>query len=257
MKPLETEIVSETALTTREAMPVDTVRPQPTVADMLQAVIERGVTQESVAAVGQLVTLYERMQEKDAEKAFAAAFVALQAEMPKVKATKVIPDKHGNVRSTFAPFEEIDAQARPLCLKHGFTYVFSEGESSQPGRITKICTLQHVGGHKRSNPFTVRIGNGPPGCSEAQADGAAHSYAKRGALCDALNIVVTGMDTDVKMEGGNITQEQADQLEKRVALLNIEHPKFLKWLGASKYSEVAASKYHLADEELSKRERAK
>jgi len=228
--------------------------PSPTPNQMMQAMIERGVTQENAAAFKELVLLSEHMEDRQAKKDFARAFVALQRDIPRIKATKIIPDKYGNQRSSFAPFEEIDSQARPICLQHGFTYSFSEGPA-QPGKITKICTLLHEEtGIEKSNPYSVRIGSGPPGCSEAQADGSAHSYAKRGALCDALNIVVVGIDNDARLEGGNITEKQADELEKRVALLNQDHKKFLKWLGANSYAEIAANKYEMADQFLRQKE---
>lgn len=231
--------------------------PAPNVAAMLDAVIKGGVSNENVAALEKLVGLYERMQDRDAEKAFATSFMELQQEIKKVKATKIIPGKQeGSIRSTFAPFEEIDDQARPLCSKHGFTYSFAEGEFNQ-GRITKICILQHIGGHKRSNPFSVRIGSGPPGCSEAQADGAAHTYAKRGALCDALNIVVTGMDNDAKLDGNlkeKVTKQIADDLEHRVKMTNSDVAAFLKFAGADKFSNIPVSKYDSLDAMLKRKE---
>ncbi len=216
---------------------------------LMQSMIDKGVTSENAAAFKELVLLSEHMEDRRAKQSFAQAFIALQKEIPRIQATKVIPDRNGNMRSSFAPFEEIDTQCRPLCLKHGFTYSFSEG-AFQQGKITKICTLQHEDGHERSNPYSVRIGQGPPGCSESQADGSAHSYAKRGALCDCLNIVVSGIDNDARLEGASITADQAEELERRVALLNQDHAKFLKWLGAKTYSEISSVKYAMADEFL-------
>jgi hypothetical protein len=223
--------------------------------DMLQAMIEKGVTTDNAAAFEQLVKLSEHMEDRRAEKEFSAAFVKLQSEIPKIKATKVIPGKGGvGVRSTFAPFEEIDAQARPICLANGFSYSFSEGDSPA-GKITKICTLHHVSGHHRSNPYTVRIGSGPPGCSESQSDGSAHSYAKRGALCDCLNIVVTGMDNDARTEGGPITKEQSDDLSKRLANVGGDERAFLKFAGVETFDAIPVVKLEMLEEFLAKKER--
>lgn len=229
----------------------------PNVATMLQAVIEKGVSNDNVAALEKLVGLYERMQDREAEKAFASDFMELQKELPRVQATKIIPDRNGGMRSSFAPFEEIDKQLRPIAFAHGFTYSFAEGDFDA-GRITKICTVQHKEGHKRSNPFSVRIGSGPPGCSEAQADGSAHSYAKRGALCDAFNVVVHGIDNDAKLEGNTntkVTPAQADELERRAKESNSDIPAFLKLAGAAKFSEIPAGKYDLMDGMLKRKER--
>jgi hypothetical protein len=241
-------------LVTRDAMPVARLAPTP--ADMMQAMIDKGVTQENAAAFRELVLLSEHMEDRKAKSEFAADFMALQAELPRVQATKVIPDKNGNMRSSFAPFEEIDTQLRPIAQRHGFTYSFSEG-LFQAGKITKICTVLHRCGHERSNPFSVRVGNGPPGCSEAQADGAAHSYAKRGALCDAFNIVVHGIDNDARLEGDTMTpvsKAQADELERRAKMTNSNLPAFLKLAGSATFAGIPASKYEMLDGMLRKKE---
>lgn len=219
---------------------------------MMQAMIQSGVTAENVAAFTELVKLSEHMEDRTAVKQFTAAFVALQSEMPKVKATKAIPSNDGSVRSRFAPYEEIMEQVAPLLQKHGFTVMFST--DFREGRLLKTCTLQHVGGHSRSNTFAVRIGSGPPKASEAQADGAASTYAKRFAICDALNIVVD-VDVDARAEGGPVTQEQADELERRVAETNSNREAFLKVAGAANYVSIPAAKYAMLDELLKKKER--
>lgn len=228
----------------------------PTVAEMFQAVIEKGVTSENVSAVKEMAQLLREERVFDAEKQFATAFVELQKEMPKVQATEVINGKDGKMRSSFAPFEVIDSQARPICIAHGFTYTFSEAPS-QPGKVTKVCILQHIGGHKREVPYSVRIGSGPPGCSESQSDGSAHSYAKRGALCDALNIVVKGIDRDAdpRDEGGFITPEQAKSLQKRVMDTGSDAKAFLKFAQAETFEQIHANRYAELDSNLRRKEK--
>lgn len=231
-------------------------RHQPTPAEMLSAVIEKGVTQDNVAAIEKLVDLYERMEDRAAEKAFAADFVELQKEIPRIQATKVVRTRNKEAMYAYAPFEEIDEQARPICLKYGFTYSFSEGPSAE-NKLTKICTLQHKGGHKRSNPYTVRIGSGPPNASASQADGAAHSYAKRGALCDALSIVVVGMDNDARTELQSISAGQASYLRARVRELGINEAAFLKWAGpdAKDFEDIPSNRYEECESQIDRKAR--
>lgn len=227
-------------------------RKPPTVADILQAVVAGGVTAENVSAVKEVVALYERMQDRDAEKAFAAAFVALQAEMPKVQAIRAVPNNDGSVRYRFAPYEEIMRQVSPMLLKHGFTVTFST--RYEEARLVKVCTLQHTAGHKKSNEFAVRIGKGPPAASETQADGAASTYAKRGALCDALNIVVEH-DDDARAEGATIFPEQAEEFRRRVQATGSDERAFLRVAGAASYGAIPSARYDILDELLAKRER--
>lgn len=180
---------------------------------MLQLMIDRGITGENVAAFSQLCALKERAEDRQSEREFAAAFAKLQSEMPRIDATKPVPNKDGSIRYKFAPYEEIMNQVRAPLQANGFAIAFDQKLESP--RIIAICTLMHVGGHSRSNTFAARIGSGPPGSSEAQQDGAASTYAKRFALCNALNIVIEheAIDDDARAGGGEkITREQADEL---------------------------------------------
>lgn len=235
-------------------MAVAEQQPAPSVGMMLQAVIEKGVTAENVGAMEKLVDLYNRTEDRNAEKAFNSAFVALQAEMPKVHATKAVPNNDGSVRYKFAPYEDIMHQVQPFLLKHGFTVSFSS--RFEGTRIIMACTLRHTAGHKQVNEFAARVGSGPPKANESQADGAASTYAKRFALCDALNIVVSHIDSDARLEGDHITKEQAEELERRVKMLNRDVKKFLAFAGgAESFETIRAAMYDTCDEMLTKAER--
>lgn len=220
-------------------------------AEMMQSMVQKGITAENVAAFTELVKLSEHMEDRNAEREFAKAFNALQADMPKVQAKKAVPNRDGSARYKFASFEEIMEQVSPVAQKHGFSISFSMRFAE--GRVIQTCILQHIGGHKQSNDFAVRIGSGPPGSNEAQADGAASTYAKRFALCNALNIVIE-TDDDARTEGAPITPEQAFELERRVGETNSDKAKFLKLAGASKFSEIMSTKYDMLDQLLRTKE---
>jgi hypothetical protein len=247
------------AIATLEQSTGSVQRAAPSIAGMLQGVIERGVTAENVAAVEQIVKLYEHMEAKDSEKAFAQAFNALQSEMGVIRAMKPVPNNDGSVRYHFAPFEDIMEQVRPQLEKHGFTVTFSTDYAE--GRLVKLCTLQHIGGHSKTNKFAVRIGSGPPKATESQADGAASTYAKRFALCDALNIVCE-KDTDARAEGAAIDEERAQELQRRVTESESNAVAFLKFCGVTvtgqpsiaDYRKIPASRYDAADEMLRRKE---
>lgn len=239
----------------------------PSPAEMMRDMIKSGVTSENVAAFAELVKLSEHMEDRTAERDFNAAFVALQREMPRVQATKPVPNNDGTVRYRFAPYEEIMEQVQPYLFKHGFTVSFST--RYEEGRLIKTCILAHSNGHSRSNDFAVRIGSGPPKATETQADGAAGTYAKRFALCDALNIVVRGIDNDAANEGGKITKEQAAALRKRVAETASDEGAFLKYAkspvadGASEadivkaYESIPETMFGTLDVTLRRKERTK
>ena len=162
---------------------------EPSVGSMLQKFIESGITTDNVAAFEKLCEIKERMENKEAERDFNAAFSKLQSQLPQVMATKPVPNKDGTLRYKFAPYEEIMLLVQPHLTANGFSVSFNT-RPVENGRLPVICTLRHISGHSQSNEFSVRIGGGPPGSTETQADGAAKTYAKRGALCDCLNIIV-------------------------------------------------------------------
>lgn len=223
---------------------------------MLQTVITQGVTADNVAAIKDMVGLYERMQDRDAEKQFAAAFVKLQGDMPQITATKAVPGNDGSIRYFFAPFEEIMAKMRPHLLANGFTVSFSQEVDER--RVTEICTVTHIGGHSRSNKFSARI-SAPPKCSEAQADGATATYAKRFAFCNAFNITIDvdndGRD-DARATGGDpITFDQAQFLREQVRDTGSNEAAFLRYAGAARYEEIDASRYSALAAELARKAR--
>lgn len=208
---------------------------EPSVGLMLQTMIERGITSENVEALTRLCDLKVRLDDRDAEKSFASAFSDLQAELPTVAATKAVPNKDGTTRYHFAPYEEIMAKLKPLLAAYGFSVSFDSKFAD--GRITVTCTLMHRGGHQRQNSFAVRIGGGPPGSTETQADGAAKTYGKRGALCDALNIVVDH-DDDARGLGNTITPDKAAELQDRCTKAKVNQVSFLKYASAPGFDQI-------------------
>lgn len=228
------------------------------VAKMMQAVIDKGISQENVAVMEKLVELYERMEAKDAEKQFAVAFRNLQSEIPVIIADRDVPDRNGNLRYKFAAYEDVMEKVRPLLERHGFTVSFSMTYGD--ARVIQHCTLQHTGGHSRTNQFAVRAGDGPPGASASQADGAAATYAKRFALCAALNITIERGDTDaapqdVKLEGEPITPEQVIYLKEQVKDTGANEVRFLEMAGVKTYEEITQGSYKVLTRSLQMKRR--
>lgn len=230
------------------------LRPEPSIAMLLAGVIEKGVTADNVEALTALCGLKERMDAKEAEREFNAAFAQLQSEMPRVVATKPVPNRDGTIRYHFAPYEEILEQVQPFLTKHGFSVSFTTKFSE--GRITSVCTLRHISGHSQTNEFMVRIGQGPPGSTESQADCSAKNYAKRGAFSDAVNIVVD-KDDDARMVGKPIGMALAEDLKARVKACGADEAAFLKYAGATDYDSIPDDRFDALDALLKRKESGK
>lgn len=234
------------------------VRQGPTAAKLM-TVVERmidtgNVTPENAIALKEIMGVMVEMRKLDAQMDFVTALKALQKDCKHVVATEPVYNseaKGGGLRYRFAPYEKIMPQVEPLADKHGFVITFDEADAG-PGRIGKVCVLTHISGHQQRNKYSVTIGKGPPGANETQASGAAHSYAKRGALCDAVNIVIE-KDTDgnapddARMEGADITHDQAMEFKRRVRATKSDEFKFLQMATGKSLSQDQCTENEIDD----------
>ena len=199
---------------------------------------------KNVEAMEKLTDLYLKLKASAAEQEFATAFNALQADLPPIQASKPVPNNDGSIRYKFAPYESIMEQVRPLILKHGFTISFSSDVAE--GRIVMHCTLQHIAGHKKTNSFAARVSK-PPGASEAQGDGATSTYAKRFALCDALNITIEkdndGIHPDARALGEPIGKDKIQYLKEQIAETGGNEAAFFALAGVTKYEDITSGSY--------------
>jgi hypothetical protein len=230
---------------------IQNVNPSNPVAAMLQAITEKGITTENAAALEKMADLYLKMEAVNARKSFAEAKRQLQQALPPICANKPVPNNDGTTRYKYAPYEEIMQQVAPFLSKYGFAISFSQRVDEN--RLVAICTLSHIDGHSEANEFAVRIGKGPPGSSECQADGAASTYAKRFALCNCLNITIEH-DDDGKALGDYITREQAENLQRRLEDIGGDVAAFLRFAGARDFSEIRKGKYATVEAALVKKE---
>lgn len=242
----------ELTVATREA----TLQPaqEPSIGGLLQQLIAAGITSDNVTALEKLCDLKFKTEDRDAGREFARDFAAMQSEMPDIKATKPVPNKDGTLRYRFAPYEEIMDSVQPLLRRYGFAVSYSS--SWDAPRVTMTCILTHRGGHTRENSFAVRVGQGPPGASDSQCDGAAMTYAKRGALCNALNIVVDH-DDDGRVQGDPtpITASQAADLRAKCEDVGADKKRFLEFAGAATFEQVQADKLDSLLKELERKAR--
>lgn len=211
---------------------------EPSVALILQKAIEGGVTAENVAVVEKMMALYERMQDKHAEREYTAALHALQSDMPVIVAKSEIKN-----RGKYERFEDVMHVVTPLLRKHGFSVTFSN-DYDDSNRVKETCKLSHISGHSQSNSFTVRVGKNSD--SETQADCKAATTAKRNALLNALNIVirqdVLQSDDNVGNEGSAITQQEADELRDLVDESGSDRERFLEFAQAKSFEEIASAR---------------
>ncbi len=203
----------------------------------LSKIIGDGVTVANVEALGKLADIYERMQLKEAEKAFNSAFVALQADLPVIVAQTAVPK-----RGKYERFEDLMTVVGPLLKKHGFSISFTQGASE--GRVLETCHLRHVAGHSQTNTFGVRTG---PADSETQSDVKASTTAKRCALMNALNLVVRQDamldEGDASLQGAPIDFAEQQYLREQIEAKGAKLDAMLKMAGADTIETIGKNIY--------------
>lgn len=230
----------------------------PNILAIIEKLSQSGVTPEGVAMMKQMVELHEHVEDRNAQKAFAAAFVKLQASISGVTANKIVPLKGGGVKYKYAPYEEVMDKVKPALAEHGFGVSFNTRFSGE-GRDNKViseCTLTHEAGHSKTCEFPCRVGQGPVGANESQADGAASTYAQRFALCKMLNIVIETDDDAGAQDSKAISFDDATKLRERLIAAGGDEAAFLLHIKEESFGSIPATKLEFAEGCVRKKERA-
>jgi len=186
---------------------------------LLAAAIERNIDPDQL---GKLLSLEERWNKNRAAEAFAVAITGFQGECPQVFKSRETTG--GNMRYSFASFDDVMRVAGPLLAKHGIVVTFST-EPAERGM--KISCRVRVGTHSEESTLTMPIPEMK--VNDTQRFGAAVSYLKRYALCAALNIVVTSEDNDAAQQFEYITEAQAAELLALIDEKGADMKRFLAW----------------------------
>lgn len=194
-----------------------------------------------------LLDMQERLEARDAERAFNQAFSELQKDMPRIKKSGKVEylenpkgpkDGPKTEAFKFARYEDIDKAVRPLLIKHGFAMSFTtEPRTGDGGGLTMVGTLSHIMGHKREGRIAVALDNSG-GKNNIQGMGSSSSYGKRYVLCALLNIITEGEDDD-GASAELISIEEAAAFDKRVRAVGDDYHKyFLRFMGIDSINQL-------------------
>lgn len=199
-----------------------------------------------VAKLSALLEMQERMEDRQAERSFIAAFARLSADPPRVKKNGTIDLGKGKAIA-FARWEDIDKVIRPLLEREGFSLSFDSAQRpGDGGGLVVTGTLMHAAGHSRTASMPLPLDAGP-GRNNLQAMGSTLSYGKRYCAEMLLNIVREGEDDDGKFGGTRfITAEQVDEIEKLIEEKGADRWKFLELLGVADTANIEVGAYAVA-----------
>lgn len=172
---------------------------------------------EKVAIIERLWAMQKDAEDRQAEREFGIAKVALAMELPVIPKKHKIEfiDKHNNKQSTpYADRGDIESVLDPICRKHGFSKEYST--ETVDGKACQVLTVRHVAGHKEvyRSPYMPLDTTGSK--NNNQAAGSTSEYGKRYALIGAFNIIGVDKDDDgTKGEEGGAGN--TDRFSARVA----------------------------------------
>jgi hypothetical protein len=203
---------------------------------LIQVALQNGA---DPAQLEKLMELQERYERNQAAAAFGAAIAKFQSLCPRVhKSRKPI----SGPSYQYASFDDVMLQASPHLHTCGIALSFSTEANDRGIRVT--CRVR-VGIH--AEDYTLDVPIPDMKMNNTQRYGAALSYAKRYSLTAALNIVCTD---DVDDDGGScfdpISEQQEVELIELIEAKGADKPRFLKWMGVEKLSDIAASDFDKA-----------
>jgi hypothetical protein len=195
-------------------------------ASVLLRAIERAAAAPNLDLdrLNHLSAVYERTVAREAEATFSAALAKLQPKLPVLEERGEIADPDGDVKATYATWEDTVEAIRPILARHGFSLSFGTGQAPSAGMISVMGVLRHKGGHNEEAELvlpadTTGDKNG------VQAIGSTVTYGQRYVAKMLLNLVSRGADDDGAAAGKSEAELNAIAEINRLA----DRPAFLAW----------------------------
>lgn len=234
-----------------------------------QAVMDPRCDVEKMKA---LLDMQERIENREAEKAFTVAFNALQSELPIINRDGKIDHSSGDgsgttrsgkraLQTKYATYPNLNRVVGPLMKKHGFTFSTS-AEPDPSGAMIVISTLSHIAGDRRKTNFRVTA-DASGGKNNQQGWGSSQQYGMRYNMIALLNIV-----TEAKEDADNdgfppqpedkpITKQQLQQMVKLSDEAGADKAKFCELMQIDAYADLPASRFNDAMAQLDRKLKAK
>lgn len=161
----------------------------------LLGVIARAARDPSVDIdkMERLLEMQERVIAREARTAYSVALAELQPKLPIISERGKILNKDRQVQSTYAFWEDVNEQIRPLLAQAGFSLSFRTGKNGNEITVTGVLT--HKDGHREETTISLPA-DGSGNKNAVQAVASSTSYGKRYTAFALLNITTKGEDDD-------------------------------------------------------------
>lgn len=153
---------------------------------------------DKVMVLQTLWNMQKEAEDRQGEREFNIAKVAVAMELPPIPKTKLIEfvDKKNEKQSrAYSDLDDIEGVLDPICRKYGITKEYSTRTDAK-GWACQILTVRHVGGHKEVYEGSYMPLDTTGAKNNSQAALSTAKYSRRGALVGAFNIYHVDEDLD-------------------------------------------------------------
>lgn len=223
---------------------------QPAAITPMQMIAMAVQSKADPAQLEKLTDLAERWAKTQAAERFSVSLAKFQSLCPIIQKKRGVsmtrgasPDYH------YASLEDIMRIVQPILAVCELSVTYSASINDK-GLLTATC-LVRCGSHSQESSITLPVPS-QMRVNDTQKLGAALQYAKRYALCAALNITVGDEDNDAsQLHANTITDQQAitisDMLEQLPADVKT---KLLAWAKVEDIYDIPASMFDQAVKSL-------
>lgn len=212
--------------------------------ELLHVALEKGT---DVNSLDKLLTLHERIADRQAATEFAQAMAAFKAECRPILHNKKADfnAKSGPVKYTYASLDEIARTIDPILAKYGLSY--SWDSKVEQGMLSCACTVRHVAGHAGPpSTFMLPIENSSV-ASPQQKVGMALTFAQRRTVTSALGITTADEDSErLEVDPTPINDDQVVHLDDLIRTHEVPRIRFLKMMEVHDLKEIRAVDYNSA-----------
>lgn len=171
-----------------------------------------------------------KLEERQAERAFNEAMSKFQGECPIIPKTKKVDftSKSGNrTHYDYAPLDEIVFLIKPILQKNGLSFSFDIKNTEL--ETVMLTTISHIDGFSKTFTYEFDKLHDDSRMNPSQRRKSAITFAKRGALENALGIVTAGEDDDARRAHDiYLTESQVKEIKDTIKSSGADEAKFLK-----------------------------
>ena len=167
-------------------------------------------TTAMVEALEKMCELQIKMDAITAQKNFARAKAALQAELHSIPALGEMK-QGGFVKYRYPTLDQIGREVKPICERHGFSYSFEYDVQPVNTKmmVTTTFILLHQDGHSERTNFVCEMDQGNALMqSNSQKSGATQTASMRRAMIGGLGLTWCDPDTD------GVTPEEVERINE-------------------------------------------